>query len=433
MLDRQDRGMSWGDEIPQGWKSVPLKTRFTFGKGLSITKEDLVDAGHPVISYGQIHSKKNTGVSIDHCLFRFVKDSDTNQSAVVYPNDFIFADTSEDLDGCGNCVYNDTLDSFFGGYHTIILHSISNTTNKYLAYLFKTDLWRSQIRSCLTEVKVYSISQKVLKKTAILIPPFEVQKRIVDLLDIKCAEIDSILKNTLISIEEFKALKSSVITEAITKGVRGNRPMKASNIQWAELLPAEWEPVNPKVLFTQRKEKAHQGERQLASSQQYGIIYQDDYMALTGTKIVTVEKDFDILKHVEAGDFVISMRSFQGGLEYSENTGSISSAYVMLKPNPSKVFNRFYKWLFKSQIYIDALCSTSNMVRDGQAMRYSNFTQIRLYLVPIDEQQEIAAYLDEKCAAIDSLIASKDALIAELEAYKKSLIYEYVTGKKKVI
>ena len=155
-------------------------------------------------------------------------------------------------------------------------------------------------------------------------------------------------------------------------------------------------------------------------------------MALTGTKIVTVEKDFDILKHVEAGDFVISMRSFQGGLEYSENTGSISSAYVMLRPNPSRVFNRFYKWLFKSQIYIDALCSTSNMVRDGQAMRYSNFAQVRLYVVPMDEQQEIAAYLDEKCTAIDSLIASKESLITELEAYKKSLIYEYVTGKKEV-
>ena len=209
--------------------------------------------------------------------------------------------------------------------------------------------------------------------------------------------------------------------------------MKDSGIEWIESLPVEWIPVSPKLLFIQRTEKAHSGERQLASSQQYGIIYQDDYMALTGTKIVTVEKDFDILKHVESGDFVISMRSFQGGLEYSEHTGSISSAYVMLKPNPNKVFNRFYKWLFKSRVYIDALCSTSNLVRDGQAMRYSNFTQIRLYTVPMEEQKEIAAYLDDKCAAIDLLIASKEALIVELEAYKKSLIYEYVTGKKEVI
>lgn len=270
-------------------------------------------------------------------------------------------------------------------------------------------------------------------KRTIPFPKIEMQRRIADFLDSKCSEIDDILEKTRASIEEYKKLKQFVITEVVTKGIRGNRSMKDSGIKWVESLPFEWEPINPKVLFTQRKEKAHPGERQLASSQQYGIIYQDDYMALTGAKIVTVEKDFDILKHVEAGDFVISMRSFQGGLEYSENTGSISSAYVMLKPNPHKVYNRFYKWLFKSQVYIDALCSTSNMVRDGQAMRYSNFAQVRLYTVPMEEQQEIAAYLDEKCTAIDSLIASKEALITELEAYKKSIIYEYVTGKKEVI
>jgi len=89
--------------------------------------------------------------------------------------------------------------------------------------------------------------------------------------------------------------------------------------------------------------------------------------------------------------------------------------------------------LLKSPVYINALQSTSNMVRDGQAMRYSNFAQVRLYTVPMDEQEEIADYLDEKCAAMDTLIAKKTALLTELETYKKSLIYEYVTGKKEVL
>ena len=155
-------------------------------------------------------------------------------------------------------------------------------------------------------------------------------------------------------------------------------------------------------------------------------------MELTGAKVVTVEKDFDILKHVEAGDFVISMRSFQGGLEYSAKTGSISSAYVMLIPNLDMVFPRFYRWLLKSSVYINALQSTSNMVRDGQAMRYSNFAQVKLYSVPLDEQKEIADYLDKKCTGIDQLIKQKEIFLAEIEAYKKSLIFEYVTGKKAV-
>ena len=208
--------------------------------------------------------------------------------------------------------------------------------------------------------------------------------------------------------------------------------MKESGIEWASLIPSEWESVNPKALFSQRKEKAVSGERQLTSSQKYGIVYQDDYMELTGSRVVVVQKDFDILKHVEAGDFIISMRSFQGGLEYSTKSGSISSAYVMLVPNLNLVYPRFYRWLLKSEVYIRALQRTSNMVRDGQAMRYSNFGQIRLYTVPLQEQIEIADYLDEKCATLDALIDRKEKFVSEIESYKKSLIYEYMTGKKEV-
>lgn len=251
-------------------------------------------------------------------------------------------------------------------------------------------------------------------------------------LDSQCSRINSVIEQTRASIEEYKKLKQAVITQAVTKGIRPNREMKDSGIEWVGEMPVEWESINPKALFSQRKDKANKGERQLTASQQHGVIYQDEYMELTGTKIVTVEKDFDILKHVEAGDFVISMRSFQGGLEYSTKTGSISSAYVMLIPNLNKVFPRFYRWLLKSSVYINALQSTTNMVRDGQAMRYSNFIQIRLYEVPLSEQEEIADYLDDKIKAVDILIVQKEQLLTELESYKKSLIFEYVTGKKEV-
>ncbi len=275
----------------------------------------------------------------------------------------------------------------------------------------------------------YSLTYDEFSALKIVIPPLFEQQNIVEYLDEKCGEIDMLIELQNQMIEKLKIYKQSVISEAVTKGLNPDVLVKRSGIDWIKNLPVHWNVITPKALFSLRKEKAKKGERQLTASQQYGIIYQDEYMQLTGTKIVTVMKDFDILKHVESGDFVISMRSFQGGLEYSENTGSISSAYVMLIPNPKYVYPKFYRWLFKSSFYINALQSTSNMVRDGQAMRYSNFAQVPLYVVPLSEQKEIASYLDEKCADIDRLIDLKQQKIEKLKDYKKSLIYEAVTGK----
>mgnify|MGYP000002013333 CR=1 FL=1 len=205
------------------------------------------------------------------------------------------------------------------------------------------------------------------------------------------------------------------------------RKMKDSGIEWIGEIPEGWRTINPKALFTQRKDKAQKGERQLTSSQQYGILYQDDYMELTGSKVVTVEKDFDILKHVEAGDFVISMRSFQGGLEYSTKSGAISSAYIMLVPNLELVYPRFYRWLLKSSVYIDALQRTTNMVRDGQAMRYSNFAQVRLFTLPLDEQKSRADFLDLECSSIDKILFKTRSSIEEYKKLKQAVITQAVT------
>lgn len=205
------------------------------------------------------------------------------------------------------------------------------------------------------------------------------------------------------------------------------RDMRDSGHPWLGMIPTDWDVVYPKMLFSQRKERAQRGERQLTASQQHGVVYQDEYMEMTGSRVVVVEKDFDILKHVEAGDFVISMRSFQGGIEYSENMGCISSAYVMLIPNQEYVYNRYFKWLLKSPTYINALQSTSNLVRDGQAMRFANFIQVWLPVIPIAEQIAIAEILDQKCSQVDALIANVQAQIEKLKAYKQSVITEVVT------
>jgi type I restriction enzyme S subunit len=179
-------------------------------------------------------------------------------------------------------------------------------------------------------------------------------------------------------------------------------------------------------MFALRKDRAAEGDRQLTASQKHGVIYQDDYVALEGQKVVQVIIGADILKHVEPNDFVISMRSFQGGIEWCGYSGSISSAYVMLIPSDSIDAN-FFTYLFKCKPYIQALQSTSNLVRDGQALRFENFALIDLPVIPLSEQASIAAFLDHETAKIDELIAEQQRLIGLLNEKRRAVISHSVT------
>lgn len=204
---------------------------------------------------------------------------------------------------------------------------------------------------------------------------------------------------------------------------------KNSNVDWLGQVPEHWEVENSKWLFALRNEKARQDDEMLTASQKYGMISQKEFMELENQNVMQVIKNADILKHIEAGDFVISMRSFQGGLEYSSLSGSVSSAYVALVPN-EKVVHEFYKYLFKSPLFIQTLQSTSNLVRDGQALRYNNFIQIRLPLPPIDEQEYLAKFLKKEIARIDALIIEKQNFITLLEEKRKAMVEEAVHSGK---
>lgn len=220
--------LEWIKEYPEKWETYKTKDFFEFGKGLSITKADLVSEGEKVISYGQIHSKDNIGTCTNEMLFRYVpkKYLDTHLQSLVSVNDFIFADTSEDLDGCGNCVYIDDDSKIFAGYHTIILRPKIKENIKYLAYLFLTDCWRSQLRCRVSGIKLYSITQKILKETTLILPPLKERKLIVNYLDKKCKEIDKLIKSKNKIIEELEQYKKSLIYEYVT----GKKEITNSNI-----------------------------------------------------------------------------------------------------------------------------------------------------------------------------------------------------------
>lgn len=217
-VSMKNSGIEWIGEIPAHWKSVPFKSVFLLGKGLNITKADLVGKGIPVISYGQIHSKLNKGTSINDALIRYVPESYLGNypNSLVKKGDIIFADTSEDLEGCGNCLYIDRDMVLFAGYHTIIAYNQYNHKNKYFSYLFQTNCWRTQIRTVVNGVKLYSVPQKILSSTTILLPKHEEQKIIADYLDERCSEIDCLITLKQKKIEVLKDYKKSVIFEYVT-------------------------------------------------------------------------------------------------------------------------------------------------------------------------------------------------------------------------
>lgn len=203
--------------------------------------------------------------------------------------------------------------------------------------------------------------------------------------------------------------------------------MKTVGSHWITEVPSGWRIDTPRFAFSVRGDRATPGMEQMTVSQQYGVIPQSEYVKKTGSHVVVVEKDFSILKAVYPGDFVIHMRSFQGGLELSEVKGCTSSAYVMLIPGPQIHSARYYRWVFKCDGYINELRSTSNFVRDGQAMRWANFIQVPIPFPPTEVQDSIAQYLDRETERIEELRDSIRAQIDALEAYKRSVVFDAVT------
>lgn len=320
----------------------------------------------------------------------------------------------------------------YGSSELFVLRN-KNIDRRFLFYFLQNENFKHSCEATMIGTGgLKRINPYFFQNAKIIYPSQEKQKEIVLFLDDKCDKIKEIIARIQSQISTLEEYKKSVITKAVTKGLNPDVQMKDSGVRWCPKIPSHWNVYNPKALFTMRDQRAKTGERQLTASQKHGIVYQDEFMEMESQRVVVVVKDFSILKHVEPGDFVISMRSFQGGLEYSTKRGCISSAYVMLIPNKEKVYPPFYRWFFKSSKYINALQSTTNLIRDGQAMRYKNFAMISLFDIPLEEQKEIADYLDEKCKKIDHLIVLKKEQFLSLDSYKKSLIFAYVTGKKEV-
>ena len=202
--------------------------------------------------------------------------------------------------------------------------------------------------------------------------------------------------------------------------------MKDSGIEWIGEIPEGWEVIPAKFLFKNSDMRRIANDEQLTASQQFGIISQKDYTELTGSKVVLANKGLEDWKHVKPFDFIISLRSFQGGLEMSEITGCITWHYIVLK-SCHKICSYYYKWLFKSDSYIHALQRTCSFIRDGLDLRYSNFIQVPLFEPPLAEQEKIADYLNAECSHIDAMLSKTRSSIEEYKKLKQAVITQAVT------
>ena len=217
----KDSGIPWLGQIPKHWEVEPFGRHFTFGKGLPITKSDLLPDGIAVISYGQVHSKSNNAATMSHELVRRVSPAylTTHPQCLLQQNDFIYADTSEDIEGAGNFAFNDFNETIFAGYHTIVARPLDLQEPRYFAYQLMSQKWKSQIRSQINGVKVFSISKKILKNTYILLPPPAEQRAIVEYIDRKCCEINSLISNIEAEIAYLKEYKQRLIADAVTGAI----------------------------------------------------------------------------------------------------------------------------------------------------------------------------------------------------------------------
>ncbi len=297
---------------------------------------------------------------------------------------------------------------------------------EFLEYLFKTPLYVSEFIKKTTGVAIgfNRLYTDDLFSISAHYPPLNEQHVIVDYLKDKTLKIEQYVSARERERELLDSLKQSEIANVVTKGLNPNVKMKDSGIPWIGEIPEHWTTRKIKFLFKERSEKGYPNEPVLCATQKYGVIPQSMYE----NRVVVVNKGLEGLKLVKEGDFVISLRSFQGGIEYAHYQGIISAAYTVLSPS-DEVNTNYIKYLFKSHPFIELLKTCVTGIREGQNINFDLLRKSSIMLPPLSEQQAIVSYIDEKLQKIDQYMADLQREIDYLKEFKQRLISDAVTGQ----
>ena len=423
----KDSGIEWIGEIPEGWEVV--KAKYLFAQRNKKGNSALVLLS-PTQKYGVIPQSQLEGV------VQVKESTDLRAFKTIHIGDFVIS-----------------LRSFQGGFEFSnyegvcspayqVFHATKDLSNDFFRYLFKSDGFISKINSLTVGIREgKNIQYWDFSNMLLALPPKEVQIRSAQYLSAKCTEIDTMLSKTRASIEEYKKLKQAVITQAVTKGVRGEREMKDSGVEWIGEIPKEWA-VSPMKHFIDIL------PGYAFSSDDFCI--EEGIPLLRGINVgvneirwdETVRWNHSISKQLES--FFLKENDLVVGLDRPWISDGTRVAFIAKKDLPCLLLQRvcrirtrcnfdirwIYYWLSGSS-FKDSLSTETT----GISVPHISTKQIEQFLIAFPnqlEQTQICNYLDITCAEIDKLIAKKEQLVKELESYKKSLIYEVVTGKREV-
>lgn len=428
MRTMKDSGIPWIGKIPENWSTTKIKHHFDIIAGATPKSEQ------PKYWDGQISwitpaDYKTQDKYVSHGRKYLTKEGyDSCGTTIVPANSIIFskrapvgtvAITANELctnQGCLSCVIRNNQDTDAVYYY----YAMSSFTEQF------------ELVSAGATFK--EIAADVFANFFLPRPPYSIQRNIAVFLDFECARIDAVMEQTRASIEEYKKLKQSIITEAVTKGIRPNRPMKDSGIEWIGLIPEEWEITKFKKLgkcrngltYAPEDQCGEEGTLVLRSSN-----IQDGKLELTDCVYVSKRIPDDLM--VKPNDILICSRNGSAKLIgknaiIPENLTASFGAFMMIYRCNAP---RYLQYVLSSNVFSYNL-GTFLTVSVNQ-LTGKNFDNIQFpYTDDAEEQAEIIAYLDNKCSEIDKLIKEKLRFLTEMENYKKALIYEYVTGKKEV-
>ncbi|WP_172119307.1 restriction endonuclease subunit S [Actinomyces faecalis] len=405
--------MIWeGLPIPRTWGIAPFSTQHRFHKGFSITKADLVDAGIPVVNYGQVHSKENTSVRLSRALLRYLPENfDLACTPPLAEGDLVFADTSEDLTGVGAFVRYTagSSNTVFPGSHILVASPEQQLRHPYFAYLYLSDAWRNQIRRLAMGVKVYSVTQSLLKECSVLLPPTEAQDRIVRFLDEETAKIDHL-------IEKYERLLDLVAVQAETR--------------WHQLFAGlSTCPERPLKRVLQKVTRpAFAGE---------GVItaFRDGQVTLRANRReegFTFSDTEDGYQGIEPGDLVYhGLDGFAGAVGVSDSHGNGSPVYHVCRPLDEQDNLHFLASYLRFLGLSGFLATQAPNVRQRSVdfRNWETFSRIPIRVPSRREQDEIVTRLEEFKTSRETTEELTQKAIALLRERRSALITAAVTGQ----
>lgn len=392
MREMKDSGIEWVGAIPQDWQLSKIGSLYTQ------RNEKVSDKDYQPLSV--------TMQGILPQLATAAKTDDGDNRKLVRVGDFAINSRSDRRGSCGISPLDGSVSLI-----NIILTPRTAMHPGYYNWLFHTTLFADEFYKWGHGIvaDLWTTRWQEMKSITVPVPEYAEQERIAAFLDAECAEIDTVLEKTRASIEEYKKLKQAVITQAVTKGIRGDRPMKDSGIEWIGEIPAEWDYTKAKNCVNIQNGSDPKTEGSIpvygsgASSFKTCGEYKEGPSVLIGRKGATLH-----IPHYISTKF-----------------WNVDTAFnVYAKPNFDLKFYFYCACSFDYRFYISQTTLPS--------MTQTAYENMFLPLPSNDEQRAIASYLDNRCEEIDALIWKKQECLAEIENYKKSLIYEYVTGKKEV-